>query len=162
VVYPWEATVPDACAVMVVELVKAVIFLIVPLAKTKYEPRISAVNPVPVIVVPDCDAVPVPVSAVASNGHVLCGTPTLSLVAIGVVNVGEVENTNEPVPVSSVIAAKRFALDGVPKNVAIPVPSPVRLPTDGAFQVLSPRRNVEDDGVPVADKSAISMEASST
>ena len=42
----------------------------------------------------------------------------------GVTNVGLVANTNDPVPVSSVTAAARFALDGVAKNVAIPVPKP--------------------------------------
>ena len=42
----------------------------------------------------------------------------------GVTNVGLVANTNDPVPVSSVTAAARFALDGVAKNVATPVPSP--------------------------------------
>jgi hypothetical protein len=42
----------------------------------------------------------------------------------GVTNVGLVANTNDPVPVLSVTAAARFALDGVAKNVATPVPSP--------------------------------------
>ena len=42
----------------------------------------------------------------------------------GVTNVGLVANTNDPVPVSSVTAAARFALDGVAKNVATPVPKP--------------------------------------
>ena len=42
----------------------------------------------------------------------------------GVTSVGLVANTNDPVPVSSVTAAARFALDGVAKNVAIPVPKP--------------------------------------
>ena len=43
----------------------------------------------------------------------------------GVTNVGLVANTNDPVPVSSVTAAARFALDGVAKNVATPVPKPL-------------------------------------
>ena len=42
----------------------------------------------------------------------------------GVTNVGLVAKTNDPVPVSSVTADARFALDGVAKNVAIPVPKP--------------------------------------
>ena len=42
----------------------------------------------------------------------------------GVTNVGLVAKTNDPVPVSSVTAAARFALDGVAKNVATPVPKP--------------------------------------
>lgn len=41
------------------------------------------------------------------------------------VNVGEPANTAAPVPVSSVSAAARFALDGVARNVATPVPSPL-------------------------------------
>ena len=44
-----------------------------------------------------------------------CGVPK-----IGVTSVGLVLNTNKPVPVSSVIAARKFALDGVPKNACIP------------------------------------------
>jgi hypothetical protein len=43
----------------------------------------------------------------------------------GVTNVGLVAKTNDPVPVSSVIAAAKLALDGVAKNVAIPVPKPL-------------------------------------
>ena len=43
----------------------------------------------------------------------------------GVTRVGLVANTAEPVPVSSVRAVRRFALDGVPRNVATPVPSEV-------------------------------------
>ena len=39
------------------------------------------------------------------------------------VNVGEAENTNVPVPVSSVTAVAKFADDGVLKKVAIPVPN---------------------------------------
>jgi hypothetical protein len=39
----------------------------------------------------------------------------------GVTKVGDVANTNEPEPVSSVTADIRLALDGVAKNVVIPV-----------------------------------------
>jgi hypothetical protein len=49
----------------------------------------------------------------------LVGVPS-----IGVTKVGLVANTNEPDPVSSETAVARFALVGVPKNVAIPVPKP--------------------------------------
>jgi len=42
----------------------------------------------------------------------------------GVVNVGLVANTLAPVPVSSVNAAARFALDGVARKVATPLPRP--------------------------------------
>jgi hypothetical protein len=40
---------------------------------------------------------------------------------IGVTRVGDVANTFAPLPVSSVKAAAKLALDGVPKKVAIPV-----------------------------------------
>ena len=43
----------------------------------------------------------------------------------GVTNVGDVANTNEPVPVSSVTAEIKLALEGVAKNVATPAPSPL-------------------------------------
>ena len=43
---------------------------------------------------------------------------------VGVVSDGLVPNTKDPEPVSSVIAAAKLADDGVPSNVAIPVPNP--------------------------------------
>jgi hypothetical protein len=43
---------------------------------------------------------------------------------MGVTSVGLVAKTLAPLPVSSVKAAARFALDGVAKNVATPVPRP--------------------------------------
>jgi hypothetical protein len=54
----------------------------------------------------------------------------LTLVAVatpntGVTNVGVLANTNAPVPVSSVTAERKLALEGVLKNVATPVPSDV-------------------------------------
>ena len=54
---------------------------------------------------------------------------TLKLVPVaapitGVTKVGEVANTTEPVPVSSVIAPAKLALDGVANQVATPVPKP--------------------------------------
>lgn len=53
----------------------------------------------------------------------------LMLVAVatpstGVTRVGEVANTATPVPVSSVMAAAKLALEGVANHVAMPVPSP--------------------------------------
>ena len=48
----------------------------------------------------------------------------VKLAIVGVTIVGEVPNTAAPVPVSSVSAAAKLAEDGVPKNVAMPVPSP--------------------------------------
>jgi hypothetical protein len=43
----------------------------------------------------------------------------------GVTNVGVLANTFAPVPVSSVKAAAKFALDGAAKKVATPVPNPL-------------------------------------
>lgn len=57
--------------------------------------------------------------------------PTVILVP----KVGAVENTNEPDPVSSVTAAARLALDGVPRKVRIPVPVAV---VDGAAPAPPP------------------------
>ena len=54
---------------------------------------------------------------------------------VGASIVGDVANTAAPVPVSSVSAASRFALDGVAKNVPTPVPSPVTLPISGVIVV---------------------------
>jgi hypothetical protein len=42
----------------------------------------------------------------------------------GVTSVGDVAKTNDPVPVSSVTAEIRFALEGVARKVATPVPRP--------------------------------------
>ena len=39
--------------------------------------------------------------------------------------VGDVANTADPVPVDVVSASSKFALDGVARNVATPVPSPL-------------------------------------
>ena len=58
----------------------------------------------------------VPVMLVATMAD---GVPRL-----GVTKVGLLAKTNEPVPVSSVTAARRLADEGVPKNVAMPVPKP--------------------------------------
>ena len=44
---------------------------------------------------------------------------------LGVTNVGEVANTKDPDPVSSVTAAAKLDDEGVPKKVATPVPSDV-------------------------------------
>ena len=46
--------------------------------------------------------------------------PLVTVPKIGVTKVGLVLKTNRPVPVSSVIAARRLALDGAAKNACIP------------------------------------------
>ena len=72
---------------------------------------------------------------------VLIGSP-VALVSVaaegvpksGVTSVGEVAKTNEPEPVSSVTAAAKLALDGVPSHVATPVPRPPILLTEMPVQ----------------------------
>jgi hypothetical protein len=61
------------------------------------------------------------------------------------VKVGDVENTALPVPVSSVRALARLADDGVARNVATPVPSPLT-PVDIGKPVALV--SVTDVGVP--------------
>jgi len=51
--------------------------------------------------------------------------PLVGVPRIGVTKVGEVANTKEPEPVSSVIADAKLALEGVAKRVATPVPKPL-------------------------------------
>ena len=63
----------------------------------------------------------------------------------GVTKVGLVANTSAPVPVSSVTAAARFALEGVARKVATPVPKPeMPVATGNPVQLVS----VPDVGVP--------------
>lgn len=58
---------------------------------------------------------------------------------------GDVPNTNDPLPVSSVIAAAKFALEGVASAVATPVPNPLTPVLIGSpVQFVS----VPDVGVP--------------
>lgn len=68
--------------------------------------------------VPDADRPPTgrPVALVNTKAD---GVPRA-----GVTSVGLVPNTSAPLPVSPVTAVARLALDGVPKNVATPVPRP--------------------------------------
>ena len=51
--------------------------------------------------------------------------PLVGVPRIGVTSVGLVANTNEPEPVSSVIAEAKLALEGVAKRVATPAPKPL-------------------------------------
>jgi hypothetical protein len=70
--------------------------------------------------------VPKPLTPVEIGRPVaLVKTPLAGVPNAGVTNVGLVANTKAPVPVSSVTAAARLALEGVPKNVATPVPNDV-------------------------------------
>lgn len=61
------------------------------------------------------------------------------------VKVGEAEKTKEPVPVSSVTAEIRFALEGVASQEAIPLPRPL-IPVETGRPVALVR--VAADGVP--------------
>ena len=71
--------------------------------------------------------------------------PSTGAVNVGVVIVGAVANTAEPVPVSSVNAARKFALDGVVRNVATPAPKPETPDATGRpVQFV----NVPETGVP--------------
>lgn len=67
----------------------------------------------------------VPVATVEVNDPVTDKDVPVAAPIFGVTRVGLVANTNEPVPVLSVIAAKRFAEDGVASHVAMPVPKPL-------------------------------------
>jgi hypothetical protein len=83
----------------------------------------------------------------------LVATPDVGVPSKGVTSVGEVAKTKEPVPVSFVTAAIKLALEGVAKNVAIPVPKPdtpvaigrpvafVRVTDAGVFRI-APAPNV--------------------
>ena len=55
----------------------------------------------------------------------LLRVPEVGVPRTGVTSEGEVAKTREPVPVSSVTAAAKFAEDGVPRNVATPEPNEV-------------------------------------
>lgn len=66
--------------------------------------------------------------------------------SLGVVNVGLVAKTSKPDPVSSVIAAARLALDGVPSHVATPAPKlvmPVPPAATGNVPAVSAEAEVE-------------------
>ena len=73
---------------------------------------------------------------------------------VGVTSVGLVANTNEPVPVSSVMAEIKLALDGVAKKVATPVPNP-EIPVDTGRPVQLV--NVPDEGVPRAGVTRVGL-----
>ena len=53
----------------------------------------------------------------------MVAVPDAGVPKTGVTSVGLVAKTNEPVPVSSVTAVRRFAELGVPKNVPTPGPN---------------------------------------
>ena len=82
----------------------------------------------------------VPITPVVSGNPVkLVATPDVGVPRRGVTSVGEVANTEAPVPVSSVSAASRLAEDGVASAVATFAPRPdTPALMDGCAQVRSP------------------------
>ena len=74
-------------------------------------------------------------------------TPDAGVPSAGVTSTGDVANTNAPVPVSSVTAAARLALVGVPKKVATPAAKP-ETPVEIGSPVVLVRTPLE--GVPNA------------
>ena len=88
--------------------------------KTLFPEPVDVVTPVPPFKTGNVPVTPVDKGKpVALVNVTLVGVPR-----IGVTKVGDVANTKDPVPVSSVTAAAKLALDGVAKNVATPVASP--------------------------------------
>ena len=78
---------------------------------------------------------------------------------VGVTSVGLVANTNEPVPVSSVMAEIKLAELGVAKKVATPVPNPETPVLIGnPVQLVS----VPDEGVPRAGVTSVGDVAKTT
>ena len=78
---------------------------------------------VDVVPVPPLAIGSVPVTPVVSGSPVaLVNTAADGVPRFGVTNVGLVAKTAEPEPVSSVNAAAKLALEGVPKKVAMPEP----------------------------------------
>ena len=83
---------------------------------------VDTATPVPPLVTASVPVTPVvkgkPVALVRT-------LPAATVPNTGVTSVGDVAKTSAPVPVSSVTAAARLALDGVAKKVATPVPRPL-------------------------------------
>lgn len=109
----------------------------------------NVATPVPSPEIPVETGSPVALVSVAADG----------VPRFGVVSVGEVPNTSAPVPVSSVTAEIRFALDGVARNVATPVPKPVT-PVEIGRPVPFVRTTAE--GVPSAGVVSVGEVASTT
>lgn len=108
----------------------------------------------------------VPVTPVVNGNPVaFVNMPDDGVPSAGVTRVGEVAKTRLPEPVSSVTAAARFALVGVPRKVAIPVPRPetpveigrpltlVKVPEDGVPS--APPLTMKEPPVPTLTASAV-------
>jgi hypothetical protein len=104
------------------------------------------------------DNVPV-VPATIGRPVQLVKVPEVGVPSRGVTNVGDVANTSEPEPVSSVTAAAKFELEGVAKNVATPVPKPLTpVEIGNPVQLV----NVPEDGVPKAGVTSVGDVESTT
>ena len=121
------ATVPSAGAVIVGE-VKVGVASVGLVPNTNAPVPVSSVTALRKLaelgVVKNVDTpAPNPLMPVATGKSVqLLRLPDVGVPKIGVTRVGLVLNTNKPVPVSSVIAARKFALVGVAKNTCTLVP----------------------------------------
>ena len=104
-------------------LLSIVAIVVAPYLKTKTPPDSSMVK----FVVSNLGVLAaVPVVFWFNVGNVqFAKLPEVGVPKIGVTKVGVLANTSAPVPVSSVTAAAKLALDGVPRNVATPVPKEV-------------------------------------
>lgn len=80
--------------------------------------------------------------------------PEAGVPSAGVTRVGLVAKTSEPEPVSSDTALRKFALEGVAKNVATPEPKP-----ETPVEIGSPVQlvNVPEDGVPSAGVVSVAL-----
>lgn len=89
----------------------------------------------------------------------LVSVPLDGVPSAGVTSVGEVAKTRLPVPVSSVTAVRRLALDGVPKNVATPAARP-----ETPVEIGRPVQlvNTPAEGVPMFGVTSVADVASTT
>jgi len=98
-------------------------------------------------------ATPVPspdTPVLIGNPVALVRVPLVGIPSKGVISVGDVAKTSDPLPVSPVTAAAKLAELGVPKNVATPVPSelnPVPPEVAASGVVALSVVNAPDDGV---------------
>lgn len=119
--------------------------------------NVATPAPRDVIPVPPLATGRVPVTPVVRGRPVvLVNTPEAGVPSAGVTSVGDVANTNAPLPVSFVTAAARLADDGVAKNVATPVPRPLT-PVDIGSPVALVKTPLE--GVPRAGVTSVGLVA---
>ena len=154
-----DATEPNS--IFLSSTVKVVEFIVVVVPLTVRSPlRVRAAAAIVPVKVGDAESttLPVPVEVVTPVPPLATGnvpvTPVVNGNPVALVSVPEAgvpkappANNNAPVPLSSVTAAARLALEGVAKNVAIPVPRPL-IPVDTGRPVALV--SVPEVGVPNA------------